>query len=129
MQQIHPIQQVHLEQADLNSSEPLIHTYLMRTSLISCPPIPSGLPQSTCSPCHGSQDTVHTRQMCEESETNKIIMSGHVIHPAKQQCCQQTMAMQKFTSSSTKNGAIRKAWTRLSRRAGARFCKDNKIYK
>jgi hypothetical protein len=33
----------------------------------------------------------------------------------------------QFTSSSTKNGAIKKAWTRLSRRAGARFY-DEKSY-
>ena len=47
----------------------------------------------------------------------------------RQQGSQKTTATQKFTSSSTKNGAIKKAWTRLSRRAGARFCNEDKVYK
>ena len=50
-----------------------------------------------------------------------------VTYQARQQGSQKTTAMQKFTSSSTKNGAIKKAWTRLSRRAGARFCNEDKV--
>jgi hypothetical protein len=60
----------------------------------------------------------------------KIGMGGLGIHDPSSEAVvwqKKTTAMLKFTSSSTKNGAIRKAWTRLSRRAGARFCKENKV--
>uniref|UniRef100_A0A0A9CY36 Uncharacterized protein n=1 Tax=Arundo donax TaxID=35708 RepID=A0A0A9CY36_ARUDO len=51
-------------------SSQFTHAYLMTISLISCPPIPSGPPRSTCSPWRGSQGTVRIRQMCEGCEAN-----------------------------------------------------------
>lgn len=72
---------------------------------------------------HETQGRVHNGRRFEEPKINQ---HGHQKFHFSDQIVKNSRNIyhcsQGFTSSNTKKGAIRKAWVRLSKRAGARFC-------
>lgn len=63
---------------------------------------------------------VHNRKNAEEPATNISNLFGKL--EVYNEHCPIKEGLGKCTSRNTKKGAIKKACTRLSRRAGARFC-------
>ena len=91
---------------------------------VSCPAIPWFQLLSSLSRVHESLDMVHIRRVAEPAPNQTQITNCLELWKCSFHFCIKKNKITTPTSSKTKKGAIRKAWTRLSNRAGARFCKE-----